>query len=485
MRFAGAAALTLVATSAHAGTPPGFADEIRRALKEGPRGVPKNRVLLQDPRLRVSVTERFLWVEDLDLSLPLAPWMSPAPFTEAFDIARRAWFDSGQPVDVKALAVFVSFDVGAQNPFYLAMANDVRGIGQRIFDDTPESDVDGFIWMGNLEELWRAGPDFYREAFIHEVAHRWGVYVDVDHPGLATDALRGRQDQHWSFLADTDTSPMDGNDWLFSGNEATTIYSVPHEPSFSPLDLYLMGLVPPDAVEPWSVITAFEDKTPDWVNVSPLTIPAHRLDVTVTLTGAVRETVEIADVLSAEGPRAPSVGPTTWPIGIVLISSGFTGRASAADRARFDATLKDVVGTYGQATGGRMVLRATTVGGGIRGKGEDCAQDGDCDLARTDGCQPEVNVCAVRCEGDEVCSIGEACCDAWCQPASVCTPDRPDAGVQPDAAAPADAGPIARRPESSSCQSATGASTAPIGVLFASALLRRRRPTLSRSRRAR
>ena len=333
---------------------PPFEDALRLGFRNRLLRSTAKFIDLDDPRVRVGDAPSFVWVRDLSLSLPGPPWMDEGPFLEAFDLARTVWEQTGQPSDIKALAVFVTFDVGPTAPFYAALANDVEGIGERIFDDTPGSDLEGLIWMGEIAELWEAGPEYYEEAFVHEVAHRWTVYVDVDHPTLEPDALRGRQDRHWSFLADTANSPMDGNDWVESDLGRETLFFTPHEPVFSPLDLYLMGHRAAGDVPPFELIRTFERSTPSWVNVSPATLPAHRLDVTVELEGVTTERVTIDHVLQAEGPRAPATGPSEWPIGVVLLSSGFAGAASLDDRRRFETSLDDMIATYADATRGAL-----------------------------------------------------------------------------------------------------------------------------------
>ncbi|NJK89756.1 MAG: hypothetical protein HC923_10400 [Myxococcales bacterium] len=172
-----------VVPQANADVPP-FAHPLRAKFGERLQTGIARQITVDDPRLRISIAPRFLWVQDLSLSLSGSPWMTDSAFLEAFDLARLAWDEADQPDDIRALVVFTSFDVGGMSPFYVPLANDTRGIGLDLFDDSPGRDLEGLIWMGDIRELFDAGPEYYREAFIHEVAHRWTVYIDVALPSL-------------------------------------------------------------------------------------------------------------------------------------------------------------------------------------------------------------------------------------------------------------------------------------------------------------
>lgn len=470
------------------GDVPPFAETLRNGFKERLSAHTVRYIDLEDPRAQVAVAPRFVWVRDLSLSLPGAPWIDERPFLEAFDLARTVWEQTDQPSDIKALAVFVTFDVGPTAPFYIALANDVEGIGERLFDDTPGSELDGLIWMGELDGLWEAGREYYEEAFIHEVAHRWSVYVDVDHPTLPTDALRGRQDRHWSFFADTDNSPMDGNDWKVDGTSVESQFLTPHVPVFSPLDRYLMGHAAPEDIPPFQVVRSHTRAEPSWVSVAPDTLPAHRLDVTVRLEGAQLETVTIEQIVAAEGPRVPARGPDEWPIGVVLLSSGFAGAASLDDRGRFDVMLAELQRRYETATGGAMQLQLRTAGAGTARAGGACDVNLDCDPSWSDGCDPTRGVCAAACRRAEDCEDNAGCCDGWCAPVAVCPrleqtpdagpPDGPAFGVDAEPADPGeDAGPQTEPREPSSCGARAVAvdTAAPWGVLAVAWLVGRLR----------
>jgi hypothetical protein len=66
--------------------------------------------------------------------------------------------------------------------------------------------------------------------------------------------MLGRSEAHWNFYMHTDGSPVEGHRWLDKGGgdfEAVKLDKY----QFSDLDLYLMGLMAPEEVQPWFVIT--------------------------------------------------------------------------------------------------------------------------------------------------------------------------------------------------------------------------------------
>ena len=136
----------------------------------------------------------------------------------------------------------------------MTIANEVRGIGQDIFDLSTSFGSGGRLrslvvmdWLGKY-------PDDPTQKFLgenntlsvlgQEVGHRWLAYVDFrDRTGARSDALLGRDDAHWSFFFDSDASVMEGNDIEdLGGGQFRTVDAVKR---YSRLDQYMMGLIPP------------------------------------------------------------------------------------------------------------------------------------------------------------------------------------------------------------------------------------------------
>jgi hypothetical protein len=117
--------------------------------------------------------------------------------------------------------------------------------------------------------------------------------------------LLGRQRAHWSYFVNSGGSPMEGNLWeeIQPGVFRTGTPSF----RFSPLDLYVMGLMPPSSVPPFWVIV-----DPDVLDQRDLNgevifreSPPEYEGRTVSIRGR-RLTYTIDDVIRANGPRVPS-----------------------------------------------------------------------------------------------------------------------------------------------------------------------------------
>jgi hypothetical protein len=345
-------------------------------------------------------TPRFLFVRDNTLSLPSAPWVSEDAYAAAFELARSAWDGvAAQPDRARILLVFSTFDDGGDALFYLAMANDVRGLGSgtpaKIFDDTPGSQLDGFAWLGDVDRLKEAGDEYFREAFIHEIAHRWSAYGDPE-------MLRGRQSMHWSFFANVGTSPMEGNSWIDEGGgEYSTSFESPPKLAFHPLDLYFMGLLAPEEVPPLFVLDEVTLLSPSGAQVSSVAPPAHRQQKQIRVHAELRREVRIEDVIRESGRREP---PATnehvvWPIGIVLLSNGL-GNTKIEELAELDRRIAEYAQDFLAATGGRMSLELAVEGAGTRTLGERCDALDDCDRTLADRCDGICIKSCIECRAD-------------------------------------------------------------------------------------
>ncbi|MDR0770141.1 MAG: hypothetical protein LBE75_02940 [Burkholderiales bacterium] len=200
------------------------------------------------------------------------------------------------------LVVFSSFefDTGDALAFHHAVKRNVQGIGDRPLTDNTTAygsagRLQGFIDMAALSR-YSTDPlstdfDQVLQTFSHEFMHQWAAFARFRETDgtLSNDLLKG--DGHWSFLLDSDASLMYGHHWRDNGNGTFT--SVKAHNHFSPLDLYLMGLVGKEQVPPMTLLVApGEDKS---------RLP--QLGTTIT---AIPRTITIDDIIAAEGPRIPS-----------------------------------------------------------------------------------------------------------------------------------------------------------------------------------
>ncbi|MFZ3137175.1 MAG: FG-GAP-like repeat-containing protein [Thermodesulfovibrionales bacterium] len=199
--------------------------------------------------------------------------------------------------------IFSNFDFSmpdtSAKAFYLEVKNDTQGIGKSIVDNSTSfgsiGKLQGTIDMGNFYNLTTnpVDPKFEETISIlaHEQLHRWGASVKFkDASGNTSTALLGKDGSHWSFLLDSDGSVMYGNDWKDNGNETFT--SVSASKYYSPLDLYLMGMIDKSKVPPMLLI--------ENTSVDPTRLPA----VGATISGTAHS-VTIDDIIGAEGQRVP------------------------------------------------------------------------------------------------------------------------------------------------------------------------------------
>jgi hypothetical protein len=106
--------------------------------------------------------------------------------------------------------------------YELTLANEVRGIGQDIFDTSRLAGSAGRLrslvvmdWLTKYPE--DPGQKFLGEnntlsVLGQEVGHRWLAYLEFkDRTGTRSKVLLGRDDAHWSFFFNSDASVMEGN----------------------------------------------------------------------------------------------------------------------------------------------------------------------------------------------------------------------------------------------------------------------------------
>lgn len=248
------------------------------------------------------------------------------------------------------LVIFSTFDYAMPDPdtqgVYMSVRNDTLGINQPIFDNSSfygsNSKLQGTIDMGNVSTL-AANP--YSEqlnqtltVLSHEFAHRFAAYVRYKLPdnSLST-ALLGKDNSHWSYLFDTQGSVMYGNGW--SDNGDSTFTSTTTMNSYSPLDLYLMGMITKEQVPPMLLI--------DNPAVDKTQLPFLGATVNGTAT-----TVNIDDIIAAEGERVPNVSTSQkqFNVGYILLTRH--GDSMGQPAQALDVVRKAFAGRFAELTNG-------------------------------------------------------------------------------------------------------------------------------------
>lgn len=253
--------------------------------------------------------------------------------------------------DKDFLIFFSSFDYtmpeGEVKGFYTEVKNDTQGINRTILDNSAQYGsagmLQGTIDMGNITQLASNpyGPKLEEvlTTLGHELGHRWLAAVRFKNPdGTLNTALIGRDDAHWSYLLDSKGSLMYGNGWKENGDGTFTSTSVRY--SYSPLDLYLMGMIPKEQVPPMLLI--------DNPAIDKTKLP----ELGATITGTVK-TVTINDIIAASGERIPSAAtsPKSFNIGFVLLTR--PGDNTAVATQAVETVRKAFAGRFAELTQGK------------------------------------------------------------------------------------------------------------------------------------
>jgi hypothetical protein len=237
--------------------------------------------------------------------------------------------------------------------YEITVANEVRGIGQDIFDLSHALGSGGRLrslvmmdWLGKYPDdptTKFLGENNTLSVLGQECGHRWLAYVHFrDRIGGNSTALLGRDEAHWSFFFNSDASVMEGNAIEDQGGgQFRTVDAVKR---YSRLDQYIMGAIPPSQVP-----TFFYVESPNSTKV-----PASAPQIGVSFTGTRRD-VLVDDVIAVHGARSPSSADSPKVFRqafIYIVSSGRnldTGQVTKLDRIRTQWET-----FFGQATENKM-----------------------------------------------------------------------------------------------------------------------------------
>ncbi len=243
------------------------------------------------------------------------------------------------PDDVQQLALFYDFPLlllgGQAVAYHFTVKNSVRGIGYKhrspreLFDNSAalgsKGVLEGFANMGyvskyaNLAQL--RGTLSNLGVFLHEIGHQWLARIFYRKGGQASGGLQ-ENGGHWAFVTDTNASIMQGNEIQDNGDGSFT--TLEREENFNTMDLYLMGMIPPEQVEDMF-----------WVEGSGQ--QAAQLPQFFVSFSGTRNDVSIDDVIREEGRRDPSSddAPKTTRIAmILLVREGQSPRPPSIDKVQ-------------------------------------------------------------------------------------------------------------------------------------------------------
>ena len=303
---------------------------------------------------------------DIDLSLLTQKFY--LTHQDAYDVL-VVFHDYEIPVDTGAFA------------FFRGIRNFTQGIGpaplgfldQNVFDfgDLFGSPIrlQGLIYMGELEKYPAdpyeridrgegVGTNTTLSILAHEFGHRWlanALFVDPDEGFLSAELL-GRQFAHWNWFFNSEGSFLEGNRIIDHGSEASPFRfeTVEAAARFSPLDLYLMGLEPPESVPP-----SFFVRRPDIFSPA---FSAGRQPLAGVFFDGERQDVMIQDVLRAMGRRTPdhTISQKDFRIGfILLVEEG--SPPSAENIAKMERIRAEFEAYFAEQSGGRARVETELV----------------------------------------------------------------------------------------------------------------------------
>ena len=210
------------------------------------------------------------------------------------------------------------------NRGYNGVRNDVRGIGAPIFDIGSQWSVEP---GGRLQGVIEFPIDWFFDGaeapMVHEIGHRWINY--------SRDSVLGAGGAHWP-LSTMGLGVMGisipgsgaGGQFPWSltplGDGTVRVNRATPSDHYTPLDLYLMGLIPPDsvpAVQVLSPTTTFNALTDGMI------LPAT--------------TFTVADYIAANGERVPSRANAQRDFTMACLVLTYGRLLTASEMAFFDA----------------------------------------------------------------------------------------------------------------------------------------------------
>lgn len=296
----------------------------------------------------------------------------------------------------EVLSVWTTFPLGGSNipTLFAPIANDVQGIGlEHEYGgdgrfESPLPPLRAVLLHNNLLALPERATQHHADLagyaeylFLLELSHIWGPALRL--PGNS-DRLIGFAG-HWSFYLDAGQSPAGGNRWHDNGNGTFTVGgAVPGDVAYSDLDLYAMGLLPAESVQPFALLTNVV-VPPDSAdplnggNVTSATFPWF--DTTPLTVEAVREAHTIEEIVEANGPRSPSFPEARreLSVGFVMV----TGEDNSVHdvmsaQATFEPIANALSSAYERATRSLGTMRVVTSGPAV---GPDLPDAGDIDAS--------------------------------------------------------------------------------------------------------
>jgi hypothetical protein len=265
----------------------------------------------------------------------------------------RAFFSSHGD-DYMQLVVFTSRRLTGRDTFAYeqTVKNEDTGLGVSVVDWSADfgsaGNLQSFVMMDDIAKYPEdlddpfLGSDSALAVLAHETGHRWLAQARFRDGNLNSRELLGRDEVHWSFFFDSDASHLEGNDIEdLGGGQFRTVAAGQR---YSALDQYLMGLLPPEGVEPMFLVSS-----PQGLRDSD---PGRDPRPGISFSGE-RKDLSIDDVLTALGPRNPPAGvaPSIFRQAFIYVAVG--GPPDTADIEAIERFRQAWEPHFAEATGGR------------------------------------------------------------------------------------------------------------------------------------
>lgn len=247
------------------------------------------------------------------------------------------------------MPIFHPNNLGENVPYDVLVSNSVQKIGMEIVDNTAQFGSAGRLKSAIYHSFGST------DIFDHEVAHTWGAAIGQSLGLLYENYIVNMG--HWGEMTDTqgqlgayyfDPGGAVGH-FAYNGNETWRWIANSEVEPYSPLELYVMGLIPPEQVPPIHIL-----QSPNTNDLNRITVASYR-------------TVTIDDFLRAEGgARIPSVAESQkdFNLAFIITQDGPYNDAAYAffSLLSYELMSKDQPRRYSSlapfywATGGRATL---------------------------------------------------------------------------------------------------------------------------------
>jgi len=297
--------------------------------------------------------ERFVLLPDLGGAVACGPRL----IAEQVLVDRILVAEATLGLDVDLAIVFSAAPTGCGDLFYIPVKNDVLGIGYahtdgvQLFDRRPSSQLQGVAFLNDLP-YWQEHPEELRTAFLHEIGHRYLARVGA-RLGEQELVLTGREGGHWSYFLDTGGSPLEGN--RFETRTPPLANTPALRLQYSPLDLYLMGLIAPEEVGELRLLTDATAPRADCRGHDVSAASPPQSCEPMPLDGSFAH-FTVDAVIAGEGQRVPSVKDSPKALSVAAFVLG-GGADFQVDSCRaFPGLLEARLLDFELATGSRMRL---------------------------------------------------------------------------------------------------------------------------------